>query len=574
MPAKVSAQRRDLLHPLRTYVIIATIAILPLAAFLFLAHRLLYRQAIARLVEQSSVSGKLYGTLIDRRFDETSILLQSFALRTDVLQDWQGIRFERIDTALEQLHRLRPDILSFEIRDLEGTLRASYPAALKGGVDFVARDGQQAGQRRTKPYVSPVYAADGTLSVLVAVPILDARGQPTATLSARQTLASVAAALYGLVSPQNAKLIYVVDQKGQIFGSRAGAIADLSSQLAGYSHDSIGHITSAGGRSYIASFSTIPVSQWGILIEIPVSTVQAALWDYERGLAFLGLGIIALGVLGGFMIARLHHRVQRAESGYRRELEEKNEALEAFSYSVSHDLRAPLRAISGYASILAEDYAGNLDETARDYLGHIGASVKTMDALVHDLLEYSRVARVKFEPEAVSLRTVIGEAQRQLETDIKGSAAEIEVPAEVPVVLGNRALLTQTITNLLSNAMKFVPPGKQPKIQISIVQENGWVRVTVRDNGIGIPAEHREKIFRPFERLHPTDRYPGSGVGLAIVSKAMERMHGNFGYESQVNAGSEFWIELPAAGEKRAADLQNPPGQLTRSGSAASWAHA
>lgn len=231
----------------------------------------------------------------------------------------------------------------------------------------------------------------------------------------------------------------------------------------------------------------------------------------------------------------------------RLKLEAANGELEAFAYSVSHDLRAPLRAVQGMTLALEEDYGNRLEPEAQQYLDRIKGASTRMDHLIHDLLEYSRISRAEFALQPVPLSAVLAEAQAAISADVQASGAEIQVTGTPPAVLANPTLLTQVITNLLSNALKFVARGVRPRVEVAIKEAGRQVRVEVRDNGIGIAPEYQEKVFRMFERLHTTAEYPGTGIGLAIVQKAMLRMGGKLGLESTPGQGSCFWIELARA---------------------------
>jgi signal transduction histidine kinase len=144
---------------------------------------------------------------------------------------------------------------------------------------------------------------------------------------------------------------------------------------------------------------------------------------------------------------------------------------------------------------------------------------------------------------------VVKETNQQLDTVLREAGATISTVNHLPPVLAHAPTLTQVIANLLSNAVKFVAPGVHPDIRLKAEERGNHVRLWVEDNGIGIAAEHYDRIFRVFERLHGIETYPGTGIGLAIVQKGIERMGGTAGVESTVGAGSRFWIELPAAGE-------------------------
>src|SRR4051812_6108101 len=234
---------------------------------------------------------------------------------------------------------------------------------------------------------------------------------------------------------------------------------------------------------------------------------------------------------------------QKAEEA----LKESNDELEAFSYSVSHDLRAPVRAMQGFARVLVEDYGDKLDDAARDYLDRIVAGACRMDALIQDLLVYSRLGHTELSLGPISLKQLVNEIVRQIGPDIGAKHAEISVADDLPEVVANKMALGQAIENLITNGMKFVPDDRQPKVRIEAQTIGKLVRLWIIDNGIGIPEEYHSRIFRVFERLHTADTYPGTGIGLAIVRKGVERMNGHVGLESAPGEGSRFWIELPAA---------------------------
>jgi signal transduction histidine kinase len=230
------------------------------------------------------------------------------------------------------------------------------------------------------------------------------------------------------------------------------------------------------------------------------------------------------------------------------QLEEKNRELDSFAHSVSHDLRAPLRAVRGFTEILLED--GTQKEAERiAHLKRILAAAQGMDLLIQDLLAYSRLGRQEIVLKPVSLEQVVRDAVRQLELESAGRQYRLEISGELPEVLGQHAVLVQVVLNLMANAIKFVPEGVTPQLRIWAEKADGARRLFVQDNGIGIAPQHQERIFKIFERLQGVEAYPGTGVGLAIVRKAVTRLGGRVGLESREGEGSRFWIELRDAGE-------------------------
>ncbi len=220
--------------------------------------------------------------------------------------------------------------------------------------------------------------------------------------------------------------------------------------------------------------------------------------------------------------------------------------LEAFSYSVSHDLRGPLRAMQGYSHFLMEDFGEHLDDTGKDYLQRIITSGNRLDRLVQDILTYSRFTRNEIEIHPIDLEKLVQEIVQEYPT-FQPPKAEIEIETPLTDVLGHDGSLTQCVSNLLSNAIKFMPPDRVPRLKIWTDEVGADARFCIQDNGIGIEPVHQNRIFKMFERAPHQTNYEGTGIGLAIVHKAVERMGGKVGVESVVGKGSKFWIQLPKA---------------------------
>jgi PAS domain S-box-containing protein len=224
------------------------------------------------------------------------------------------------------------------------------------------------------------------------------------------------------------------------------------------------------------------------------------------------------------------------------QLQTSNRELEAFVYSVSHDLRAPLRSIHRFAALIREDYETALDPPAKDYLGRITDAAVRMDDLIHALLSYSRVSRQEIKLHALDTTSVVSEVIHQMADEIREAKAEVQVDTPLPPAVGDPLLLSQAMTNLVSNAIKFVPPQLTPKVRIRSETLGSIVRLWVEDNGIGISLAEQTRLFRLFERLH--QQFKGTGIGLAIVRRAMERMSGTVGVQSVPGVGSKFWVDL------------------------------
>jgi two-component system, sensor histidine kinase and response regulator len=228
-------------------------------------------------------------------------------------------------------------------------------------------------------------------------------------------------------------------------------------------------------------------------------------------------------------------------------LEEANKALESFCYTIAHDLRAPLRSIQGFTSMLLSDYGHAYDATGQEYAQRVINSAIQMDRLIQDLLAYGRITQAEFPTEVIPLEMGLKGVLELLSEEIRHRNATVDVEHPLPEVRANSTVLEQVLANLLSNALKFVKEGVRPSIRIWSEQKDSAVRLHIEDNGIGIDPAYAERIFRLFERLHDSREYPGTGIGLVIVRKGVERMGGTVGVDSALNRGSRFWIELPAA---------------------------
>ena len=228
------------------------------------------------------------------------------------------------------------------------------------------------------------------------------------------------------------------------------------------------------------------------------------------------------------------------------QLDDANTELRAFAHTIAHDLRAPLRNVQGYADALLEDEAGNLSGSGQAFLRRIHAVAQRMDRLVSDLLAYSQLSRAELRLQPVDLDRVVRLALQDLDAQVRASGARIDVAPGLAPVLGQEAVLVQVFDNLLGNAIKFVAPGVRPEIAVAARAEGDVVTVEVTDNGIGIPADKRERVFDVFERLHGEDQYPGTGIGLAIVKKGVERLGGSVSAEPAAR-GTLFRLRLRRA---------------------------
>jgi two-component system CheB/CheR fusion protein len=233
-----------------------------------------------------------------------------------------------------------------------------------------------------------------------------------------------------------------------------------------------------------------------------------------------------------------------------------NKQMEAFIYSIAHDLRAPLRAMQGFSAMLVEEAGTALSEMSQSYARRIDKASQFMDALLRDLLDFSRVSQQRLELAPVGLGTIVETILSRLEEGILEKNARVENSGPWPFVRAHEPTLAQVLFNLISNALKFVTPDAAPVVRLRTEERSEFIRVWVEDKGIGIAPDYQDQVFRLFARLHG-EKYPGTGVGLAIVQKGVERMGGRVGVESAPAQGSRFWFEL-----KKAETVSRDTGEL------------
>ncbi len=240
-----------------------------------------------------------------------------------------------------------------------------------------------------------------------------------------------------------------------------------------------------------------------------------------------------------------NHQLERELATRTAQLETASRELESFAYSVSHDLRAPLRHIDGFASMLAAHAESSLDDKGRRYLTVIVESARRMGRLIDDLLAFSRIGRAEMSPRRCNVADLVTNARTQLRETIADRAIEWEI-GPLPDIVGDQALLFQAVVNLLDNAIKFTRPRPSARIEIGTQPgaENEVV-IYFRDNGVGFNPKYVDQLFGVFQRLHAESEFEGTGVGLANVQRIVRRHGGRVWADGQVDAGATFYVALP-----------------------------
>jgi signal transduction histidine kinase len=241
------------------------------------------------------------------------------------------------------------------------------------------------------------------------------------------------------------------------------------------------------------------------------------------------------------------HVLEKSVAERTQHLERTLRTVEAFNYSIAHDLRSPLRAMRAFSKSLLANESASLTPNGRRDLQLVDDAATRMNQLISDLLTFGRISSEDIHLQAVDLDSLVRDVVMGLGHEIPEGKSALTLADSFPPVMGHPILLRQVLVNLIGNAVKFMPPGRRPRVIIRWEATKGAVRVWIEDNGIGIPDTLRLRVFELFQRLHTTEAYPGTGVGLAIVKKGMERMDGKVGIESGEDSGSRFWIELQSA---------------------------
>ncbi len=508
------------------------------------------RQAIAYLT-----AATLKGNL-DRLID----IGTSLATRVRFRQLIGEGKWDEAVKILRSIPKDFPFIDRLFLSDVNGTLTADTPELPEvRGKNFAARDWYRGVSSQWAPYISEVYkrAAEPRLNVVaVAIPIKSEDQKILGILVLQVRLDTFFGWTKGIdVGPLG--FAYFVDKKGHVAAhpkfSPQGEIVDYSKVpavekvLQGKRGVEIA-FNPVEKEERIAAYEPVPDYGWGVIAQQPTLTAFVAR-DSNLRLILIAYGSISLlSAVLAYLIVRAFTARKLAEEQTRKlnaKLESANKELEAFSYSVSHDLRAPLRHIAGYSELLKKNALSSLDDKSVHYLNAIIESAGHMGNLVDDLLGFSRIARTEVQKTTISLDELVEETLRELRMDMKGRTIAWKIDP-LPRVAGDPPMLRLVFTNLISNALKFTRTRPEAKIEIGSRNDgNDEVVVFIRDNGVGFETQYVDKLFNVFQRLHSSKDFEGTGIGLATVRRVIERHGGRVWAEGSVDNGATFYISLP-----------------------------
>ena len=287
----------------------------------------------------------------------------------------------------------------------------------------------------------------------------------------------------------------------------------------------------------INHFETTRIKKYGgsIFISLTVSPVRNSAGE------IIGASKIARDITER---KRIENEIKKLNDELEVRVKERTEEMESFSYSVSHDLRAPLRAVNGYARILEEDYKHLLDQEGQRLLGEVQQNARRMGTLIDDLLAFSRLGRKAVEKSLIDMTKLTEAAVREIEQTTEHHAV-IKSDGLLPV-MADYSLMLHVMINLVSNAIKYSSLQRNPVIEIQSVKAGAEIIYSIKDNGVGFSMDYAHKLFGVFQRLHSHDEFPGTGVGLAIVQRIIHKHNGKVWAEGKEKAGATFYFTLPA----------------------------
>ena len=297
-------------------------------------------------------------------------------------------------------------------------------------------------------------------------------------------------------------------------------------------------------------FAVVVIAAWLVriglqqVVVLPIKRLEGAAQRLADGDGSLRLDVRSGDEMG--TLARTFNQTAETLAKRENDLLRSNQELEQFAYVASHDLQEPLRMVSSYTQLLGKRYRGKLDEKADLYIHYAVDGANRMQALIQDLLRYSRVGTQQAPLVAVDSNAIVGDALNSLEVTLQESGTQVAV-GELPIVLGDRVQLTQLFQNLIGNALKFRRQDVQPEVGVTASRDGEMWHFVVKDNGIGINPEYFERVFVIFQRLNTREEFSGSGIGLSICKKIVERHGGRIWVSSQAEQGSEFHFTLRPA---------------------------
>jgi len=568
---KIAGPFAFLVRARRSYALVLLLALVVIVFTAAQSYRSIDRELTEAALSKNAALAELAAVTLSEKFDRLVDIGVSLADRVRFRELIGAGKWTEAVRILDRVRDEFPFVDRLIMTETDGTLRADIPEAPEVmGRNFSDRDWYKGISREWKPYVSNVYrrAAAPVKNVFgVAVPIRDKDGKLLGSLLLQVRLDTLFEWTRN-VNIGHEGYLYIVDRTGRVaFHPRLplqGDFVDLSAvpavrmALEGRKGIEISAGTGAGEES-VRAYEPVQKYGWAVVAE------QSALAAFTTRDQLLRLLLLAYGLTGLFcvlavyMTSRVMIERRRTEEDRRvkaelerrvaertTQLEAANKELESFSYSVSHDLRSPLRAIDGFSRMLEEDYGGKLDDEGRRLFTVIRDNSRNMGQLIDDLLEFSRLGRKPLSVAAIDMKHMVEEVLKEVQT-ASGRQPELVI-GDLPLAHGDTTLVMQVWVNLLANAVKFSAKREQPVIEVSGYDDGAESVYCVKDNGAGFDMRYYDKLFGVFQRLHGAEEFPGTGVGLATVQRVVTRHGGRAWAEGKVDEGAAFYFALPKGG--------------------------
>lgn len=540
-----------------------TVGVLVSAAALFIVLIFLIVMFAERSFERELVNSNTSAVGLVQQVVEEN--LTAFATATELVAQRPAFRRALRDRDVEAVRgHLRALVDSHAdngrafVSDVDGVLRYDHPEDPEVlGVDFSYRDWYRGVASARDTYLSPIYqraALGAPYVVAVAVPVRNGGDDILGYIVVQRTVQRLAKWI-SRYSPEPGGSIRLFDRDGTVARIEADEPSHqwtdhrlVNEALEGGSGTQRA-INPETGEPSLMSYAPLERFGWAVLVSRPWEETFAPAVDLRRNImAFAALVLLILGALGYYWVRSLL-RYQRsllegnaAIRRYADQLEAANQELESFSYSVSHDLRAPLRAMDGFSQILQEEHGENLPEDAQGHLEEIRNGAAQMGRLIDDLLAFSRLSRQDMRRREVDPGEIVEQVLAGLEHEVPDRCEIIR--STLPRCEADPGLLKQVFNNLIDNAIKYSRNRERPVIEIGAETRDGTVVYFVRDNGTGFDMAYADKMFGVFQRLHRAEDFPGTGVGLAVVQRIIHRHGGRIWAEAEIDVGATFYFTL------------------------------